>query len=200
MEEKTIFLLRHGETVGAGGTRRFIGQLDVPLSDEGRTQMRRMGELLAAESIGTIFSSDLQRSRESAALIARACGKPVNAIPKLREIAMGDWEGLTCLEARERHPVQFAARESDIIGFRPPGGESFRDCADRALPAFDRIAESFGPIVIVGHAGLNRIILCRILGMPLENLFLLSQDFGRANRIRARAAGMRVESLNAAAI
>lgn len=201
MGEKTIYLIRHGKTGAAGETKRFIGQIDIPLGEEGRGQMRRLGEQLRDRSLDALFCSDLDRCRESAELIALACGTSVRTRPELREISLGAWEGLSFEETKRRYPEEFAARGADIVSFAPPGGESFRRCARRVIPVFQSIAEHTGEtIAIVGHAGVNRIILCSILGMPLKNLFLISQDFGCANETRLGDSGFRVVRINARSI
>lgn len=100
-------------------------------------------------------------------------------------------------EVRERFPGGYEARGLDIVNYRPPGGESFADLSDRIWPAFASIADSCAsetrPVVVVAHAGVNRVLLCRLLGMPLANLFRLKQGYGCCNVVHAVKGGYRVE-------
>jgi probable phosphoglycerate mutase len=84
-----------------------------------------------------------------------------------------------------------------MAGYRPPGGESFADLSDRVLPAFERVVrESEGDLLIVGHAGVNRVILSRLLGMPLAHLFRLGQGYGCLNILESDADAWIVRGLN----
>ena len=80
-------------------------------------------------------------------------------------------------EVAERQPAEYEQRGRDIENFRPPGGESFGDLAARVLSFWESVIEGSGPgtIAIAAHAGVNRVILCHVLGMPLRNLFRLGQ-------------------------
>jgi len=133
-----------------------------------------------------IYSSDLQRCLMTAEIISGETGLTVRKEPRLREIDVGMWEGLTSEEAGQRYPTEHAERERDLIGYRFPGGESFRDLHGRVVPAFFRIVdESAGNILVVGHKGVNRVLLAHYLGLPLEELFSIAQDYCCVSIIRA---------------
>jgi probable phosphoglycerate mutase len=190
-----IYLLRHGE-IDTGPGRRFIGQTDLPLNESGRRQAREWRERLAGMGWAGVFCSDLARSRETAGIIAGPTA-PIAVLRALREISLGDWEGASMAEIRRRFPEAWAARGDALDTFRPPGGESFQDLAQRVMPAFRQLSESpDGPILVAGHAGVNRVILCRLLGMPLRNLFRLSQDYAGLTRIDASVRPLRVKCVN----
>ncbi|MBN2232615.1 MAG: histidine phosphatase family protein [Deltaproteobacteria bacterium] len=196
--ERYVFLLRHGETTASAGPRRYIGQLDVPLSAPGRDQAREWAARLAEAGIGSIRCSDLRRTRETAEIIAAGSSVPVTSSTALREIALGAWEGETFAAVRARYPDEYRRRGEDLAGYRPPGGESFTDLHRRVLPAFESIIREHagGPIVIVGHAGVNRVILCHLLGRPLADLFCIPQDYGGVNVIAVRENNFRVLRIN----
>ena len=101
---------------------------------------------------------------------------------------MGDWQGLSRREMATRRPADYAARGRDIANFRPPGGESFADLAARVLPCWrDIVADGETQVVaIAGHAGVNRVILCHLLGAPLANLFRIAQRPACVNVIEWR--------------
>jgi alpha-ribazole phosphatase len=132
-----------------------------------------------------IYSSDLERSRRTAEIIARGRGLRVRQYKHLREINAGLWEGLCDEEVKERYPREYAERERDPIGFRFPGGESYRDLQKEILPVFLRMIErATGNILVVAHKGVNRVLLIHLSGRPLEELYSIPQDYGCVNLIR----------------
>ncbi len=165
-----IYLARHAEPEGAEGVHRFLGQLDPPLSPAGWRQADELAQRLRKVAFRAVYSSDLQRCLSTAETVAVGRGLVIQQEPALREIHAGRWEGLTFDEAGLQHPAEFAERESDLVGFRfPGGGESFRDLERRVAPVFSRIMDSGpGNVLVVAHKGVNRVILAHFLGMPLE--------------------------------
>ena len=148
--------------------------------------------------IQKIFCSDLERSRETARILAGANAGGVEICPELREIHLGEWEGMSFAEVVRRFPEKFEARGRDIAYYRIAGGESFADCAKRVLPAYQKIiAESVDSVAIVGHAGVNRLILCHLLGMPIANLFRIVQDFACVNVIQYNGINPQIRLINA---
>ena len=100
-------------------------------------------------------------------------------------------------EIAKEHPLEFKARGEDLENYRVPGGESFADCRLRVLAALRRILASAGDdILIVGHAGVNRVILCDALGIPLANVLRIGQAYGCLNILECGDAGCRVKLLN----
>lgn len=192
----TLYLIRHGE-IQSVFPRRFVGSQELPLNETGRRQMTDMAEFLALRPIDRLICSPLSRCRESAMIIGNRLGKVPDVYHQLAEICLGTWEGLTAVEVEKRYPGQYAARGNDIAQFRPENGESFQDLLDRTWPVFEKLAGMAGEqIAIVTHAGVNRVLLCRILGMPLANLFRLSQDYGCANLLHRNSHGLQVCCLN----
>jgi probable phosphoglycerate mutase len=193
--DSIIYLVRHGE-IELGGKRRMVGQVDLPLSEEGRQQAHLLNEALASSSFDRIYCSDLIRSLETARIIS-AQEERIEIVPGLREIDLGVWDGEEVEEIRKAYPEEWEKRESDVIHYRPPGGESFADLARRLLPMFEQIvAREEARVLIVGHAGVNRVILTHILGMPLANLFRLQQDYGSYTLLAHKNAEWRLLTLN----
>lgn len=192
-----IYLLRHGEVEGAS-TRRFIGQLDVPLSAEGERQCAVQAERLRATKLTAVFSSDLGRSRRSAEIIGAPHGLMPNVVPALREMDMGRWDGLTASQIREREPKAFADWMARIGEFPFPEGESVPDLLARVAPAFDAIvaAHAGRPIAIVAHGGPNRALLCRALGLPLARLLAFGQDYAALSILEEASGGWALRRLN----
>ena len=194
---RTIYLVRHGAIRSPADPKRFIGQLDLPLNAEGSMQVERLAEGLRDVPFSAVFCSDLKRSVETAQIIAKP--HHISCISKrgLREISLGRWEGLTFDEVRAQHPEEFHARGLDIVHFRPTDGESFLDCSFRVIPAFYEILTSArGNVLIVGHAGVNRIILSQALGRSLEYLFRIDQEYGCLNVLFYRHSAFEVKLVN----
>jgi broad specificity phosphatase PhoE len=192
-----IYLLRHGE-VAQADPRRFIGHLDVPLSARGESQCVAQAKRLRHVRLAALYSSDLVRARRSGEIIGAPHGLTPTAVPALREMAMGRWEGLTADEIRAREPDAFRDWMARVGEFPFPEGESVPDLVARAGPAFDAIvAQAPGPaIAIVAHGGTNRALLCRLLGLPLGRLLALGQDYGALNVLERHGEAWALSRLN----
>jgi alpha-ribazole phosphatase len=191
-----IYLLRHGE-IEEPANRRYIGQTDCALSKKGRAQADFWKKQLKGKGIAAIFCSDLIRSSDTAKVISNGGQVEILTDPDLREINLGDWDGRFMHAVRTEFPAQWAERGAHIETFRPPNGESFADLYQRVVPVFEQIVEkSAGPVVIVGHAGVNRMVLCHALGMPIGNLFSIRQDYGALNLIDNSRHDLRVAAVN----
>lgn len=175
-----ILLARHGETPwNAEG--RYQGQRDIPLSEVGEAQARSLGDRLREVTITRAIASPLSRARRTAELAlgdARAGTLQLDA--GLAEIGHGDWEGLLASEIRARDPDRLRAWRDDPVSVLMPGegGESIGGVFDRAWPAFARACEGLtdhDTLLIVAHDAVNRVLLCRVLGLPLSRLWSFRQ-------------------------
>jgi broad specificity phosphatase PhoE len=193
----TIYLLRHGAIQSPGEGRRYIGWQDQALSDVGRRQACTWADYFNSMALDGIYCSDLIRCLETARIIAaRHCLEP-QALPELREVCMGAWEGHRFDAIRGRDPQEFQRRGEYIADHCPPGGESFGDLQRRVWPVFKKLAP--GPhqaILMVTHAGVIRVLLCRLLGMPLKNLFRIGLTYGSLSIIDSGPQGFRVRAMN----
>ncbi len=190
-----IYLMRHGETNPAG-QKRFVGQWDLALSQTGADQARRWRQALSGVAFETVACSDLVRSVHSAEFVSGWPHSRLRIETALREIDLGSWDGKLMADIRKRFARQWQARGSQLETFRPPGGESFADLQARVLPVFLDIAAGPGNALVVAHAGVNRVILCHILGMPLDDGLNLNQDYACLNRIQYISGALQVVSLN----
>jgi broad specificity phosphatase PhoE len=173
-----LSLARHAQPAGDDGRRRFTGQADPPLGVTGLEQAQLLALELHEYGFEAVYSSDLQRSAQTAAVLAEHMGVPLRQEPRLREIDTGRWEGLTAEEARGLYPTEYAEREADLLGYRFPGGESFRQLEARVVQALDDIGgQGLRRVAIVAHLGVNRVLLCHLTGRPLERIFDLKQDY-----------------------
>ena len=179
-----LYLVRHGR-VAEGHTDRYHGHNDIGLSPQGVRQFEDLAAQLAATPLAGVYSSDLTRTITGAGIISRGRELSPQAIPEFREVNFGSWEGLTFAEIMAQYPAELEERFRDLANFRIPGGESPWDVRTRALPRLqDLLArhanESF---LLVAHAGLNRVILSEAMGLPLDHLFRLDQNYGCLNII-----------------
>ncbi len=142
MNPSVIYLVRHGLIVLASG-KEYIGQNEVPLSEEGVEQAWALRKWLEPVHFDYAFSSDLSRTERTCRIIAGDRVKSIEVIPALREIDLGDWEGFTFREIEQRFPEDYAARGRDLENWRPPGGESFADCRAAGDGCFPRDSRSF---------------------------------------------------------
>ncbi len=196
MRDRTIYLIRHGRLQVPDDEKRYIGQIDIPLNETGISQAVRLRERLAGEKLESIFSSDLARTRETAKIIAARRNIIITELKQLREISLGEWEGRTFTEIERNYPEAFKARGKDIVNYKARGGESFAECNTRVIGAFIEIVRSTtGNIVISGHAGVNRLILCFCMGEPLSNMFSIRQDYGCLNIIH-QSTGYEIVAVN----
>jgi probable phosphoglycerate mutase len=192
-----IFLLRHGETTSIDDQRRFIGQTDLPLSAVGRDQADRWRLALKDIPFGRIVCSPLDRCRETARILAKDREAAPEVMADLAEINLGQWEGLEMAAAEKFYPEAWQLRGQYLDNYRPPDGESFVDLMMRVWPVFEKLLKaSAANLMVVAHAGVNRVLLCQLLGMPLANLFRLVQDFGALNLINNSRTPPRVAGLN----
>lgn len=153
-----ILLIRHGETAW-NAIKRLQGHLDIPLNIEGERQAAALGRSLANARLDAVFSSDLQRARQTAAAVAAHHGLPVQSDAGLRERCYGAFEGMLYAEISERYPQAFAAwKARDIDARFPPGvhvAETMREFAARTIGAIKRIAGDgrHQRIAVVAHGG-----------------------------------------------
>jgi alpha-ribazole phosphatase len=188
-----VYLVRHTEPALPDEQWRFIGRSDLPLSPRGIQHALELSRQLRAVRFDYVYSSDLRRSLMTAQIIAESAhvsrdrsAVQVRQDARLREIDAGLWEGLTRDEAAERFPEEYQSRERDPLHYRFPAGESFEDLRHRVIPAYQDITAAAGTnILVVGHKGVNRVILCESLGLPFDRLFSLRQEYGCVNLIRA---------------
>lgn len=173
-----ILLARHGETPwNAAG--RYQGQIDIPLSETGEAQAAKLGERLRDVAITRAVSSQLARARSTAeAALGESRKHMLRIDPRLQEIAHGDWEGLLAREIAERDPITFRAWREAPQTVQMPQGENLQQVLDRAWEGFVAACEGLGAddtLLVVAHDAVNRVLLCRILGLGLDRLWSFRQ-------------------------
>lgn len=146
-----LVLIRHGRADG-NRDHRFIGQSDVPLDDEGRRQAEAIAARLADVGIERVVSSDLRRTADTAAPLARLLGVDVDVEPRLREIANGEWTGLLPEAIRAGWPDLWASYTEGADVPRPKG-ERWADVRGRVVPALEGLLASGRTTAVFTHGG-----------------------------------------------
>ncbi|HUJ27197.1 MAG TPA: histidine phosphatase family protein [Myxococcales bacterium] len=159
-----LYLARHAQTASSA-VDSFNGQRELPLTERGREQARKLGERLRGIRWATVYRSPLGRTGETAALVAP--GYEATMVPGLIEIDYGEWEGLSPQEAEARDPRHYQAWLDDPSKVGPPGGETAAQVAARALQALDEIASGPGPALAVSHKATLRILGAALTGGPV---------------------------------
>jgi len=181
-----FLLVRHGET-DWNRDRRFQGQANPPLNESGREQARALAAELAGEELDAVYTSDLARANETAEIIASLLGVPVVVDAELREIDVGDWQGLTWPEIEERFPD--GVRNWHARGHGWEGGETYDALGERVVEALRRIAAArpADRLVIVGHGGTVRSVRALLEGRSVAESRRKSPAIGNCEVFRVAA-------------
>lgn len=187
-----IVLARHGETV-FNRDRIIMGRSDADLTEYGIRVAKDVAGLVAKEQIEAAFCSPLPRALRSARIYTNDIGVSLSVQEAMAELACGEWEGMSKLAVKpDPHLIR------DSWDDRPPGGESYRDAENRVGLFIDQIRHEIADsrLLIVGHAGINRVFLRLWLGLapedaikircPHDTIFIL--DGG--SKVRANSVSM----------
>ncbi len=177
----TVDLLRHGEPVGG---RRYRGHIDDPLSEKGWAQMRSaVGDHHPWDHI---LTSSLSRCRDFAEELSQRHQIPLQSTDALREIGFGAWEGKTAQELMVEDKEILYRFWSDPLNNTPPGAETLSDFQQRITSYWEQSIEQHAGahLLMVGHAGMMRMILSHVLGMPIEHMFRIQVPNAGISRIQ----------------
>ena len=165
MEPSALTLLaRHGATrANEAGVR--IGLSDEPLSARGRAQARSLASAMRATPVHAVWTSPLARARQTAEIVARACGLPVHESHDLREMDYGPLEGLSEEEIARRFPEERRAWSGEPT-LAPPGAESIAAVRDRVVRAIERIRAGQAALVVT-HLVPLRVAHAHYGGVPI---------------------------------
>jgi broad specificity phosphatase PhoE len=174
-----LLLVRHGETPW-NREGRYQGRTDVALTPEGEAQARALGKRLAGIPIAIAIASPLARTRGTAEAILGDRGIPLETDAGLIEISHGQWEGQLASDIEISHAEMFGTWRSRPDRDVPagPGAETLGDVEERAWPILVRTCARLGAdetALIVAHDAVNRVLLCRVLGLPLTRVWTFRQ-------------------------
>jgi broad specificity phosphatase PhoE len=180
--DKKIVLARHGETIfNRAGI--IMGQNDSPLTLEGISAAKQVARLIEEQKIRTVFCSPLGRARLSAEIYTESMGLSVRVREAMAELSCGEWEERPRSEVGDG--VQLI-RKTWLD--RPPGGESYSDGESRVAPFIQEItSEDFQyPILVVGHASVNRVFLKLLLSLDPERAMRINSPHDTIYLIEGR--------------
>jgi len=195
-----ILLVRHGESVW-NGERRIQGHRDPPLSERGRRQADLLVARLAPHggpAVAAVYTSPLRRAAETAERIAEVYRLPLVRDPDLREMSLGDWEGMTVPEIQATFPSAYERWLEDPLAAPAPNGEPLPAFAARTAGALARMqaAHPGRDLLVVSHGGVIKALLCAVLGLEVRYLFRLKQDNTAINLVELGPAVRRLVLLN----
>ncbi|MGE5181337.1 MAG: histidine phosphatase family protein, partial [Acidobacteriota bacterium] len=160
---------------------RYQGRTDIPLSLVGQAQVRALGKRLAGVPITIAIASPLERARATAEAIIGDRPLTLELSPGLLEISHGAWEGQLASDVARDHAEMFGVWRSAPGRDSPagPGAETLGDVEARAWPVLAKICARLGAddtALIAAHDAVNRVLLCRVLGLPLERIWSFRQS------------------------
>jgi broad specificity phosphatase PhoE len=162
----------------------YAGWTDLPLDERGEYEAELVSSRLGEVDFAAVYSSDLVRARRTAEIIALPHGLEVCQDPDIREINYGEWEGLGEAEIRESYGDElFESWKADPENVRIPGGETFIELRDRAVPAVERIvaAHAGETVAVVAHKSVNRVLICAWLGLSVGRYKQMEQGNAAIN-------------------
>ena len=193
-----FFVVRHGET-DWNKLGRFQGHTDISLNDRGLSQARETA--VASEDWGytAIYSSPLVRTVQVAEEIAKVTPMLVSQEPGLKELSLGDLEGVTGEEMRNDWPDLFAAWRTEPEKMSMPNGESLCELRDRTWQVILDIEQkhsSDDSIVVISHNFAIRSIVNELLGMPLAYFHRMSLNLASVCTFDSDERGRRLTGYN----
>ncbi len=164
-----LLLVRHGETDwNQAGIPQ--GHADIPLNSKGQEQARSLALRLRGWDIDCVYSSDLARASETAAILGNAVGLTPKFVSAWREVDLGGWSGLSHAEIEDRYPheLEALAQGRDIPR---GGGETLAALQARAVQEFEslRVSHAAQTILIVSHGGTIKTLICHLIGLELRH-------------------------------
>jgi alpha-ribazole phosphatase len=192
-----LIVVRHGET-SYNAQRRFTGQSDIPLNALGELQTNALRDCLATEHLDAIVTSDLERTRVTAKVIAHRPDLPLLEDIDLRELAFGEWEGYTYDEVLARDADRVSLWRTDPTENAPPGGETIIQLRDRCARALQRWQAQYpeGSVLWVTHGGLIGVLLCHVLDIDIRRRWQFRHDNASISEIRLHGEHAIIARLN----
>lgn len=201
-----VFLARHGQSMVVEGGEPVYSHNPIGLTPDGRQQAQRLAAALAPVHLDAVYTSNLNRARETAQFVADAQGLEPIVLPELIEISLGDFEGMTLervhaeqerfipwLEVafNERFPSDEFHHPADLVF---PNGESVVGVYQRVLEPFLRIVRAHlgGTVAVISHGWVLQPLLCHVLGAPITSYFRLQLRYAEYSLVEIDADGLGV--------
>ncbi len=166
-----LILVRHAEAEG-NINRRFHGQTDSQLTENGHKQAEKLAERLANEPIDVLYSSDLSRALQTAKHIGQVKNMDVHIIKGLREIDGGEWEDVPWADLPDKFPEIYDHWENNPHLVKMPNGESMLEAQKRIIKEIGEIVKKHegSNICIATHGTVLKAYLCYVYDKSLEEL------------------------------
>lgn len=193
-----FFLVRHGETEW-NKLGRFQGHEDIKLNERGLAQARETAIAAIEWGHSAIYTSPLTRTVQVAEEIARVTPMPVSKEPGLKELSLGDLEGVTGEEMRQGWPEVFSAWRTNPEQVLMPNGESLSQLRDRAWQSILDIEQKHSAdesLLVISHNFAIRSIVGELLGVPLHNFHRMSLSLASVCTFDSDDRGRRLTSYN----
>ena len=192
-----MLLVRHGQATW-NREHRIQGQSDPPLSEEGRRQAGALARRLAGRHLVGFYASDLKRAWETAEAVGGPCGPVPQPMIGLREIFLGEWEGLRTEELAGRFPEAWARWAEDPDWDLVPGGEGAAAFETRVVSALDSLFERHprGELLAVTHGGVIQVALQRVVGQNSHGLFRFKIENASISVIEKREDRLVIAGVN----
>ncbi|HIA16125.1 MAG TPA: histidine phosphatase family protein [Dehalococcoidia bacterium] len=192
-----LILVRHGETE-FNRQRLILGRGPEPLNATGQAQALAAAVAVSRNAPFVLYSSPIVRTIQTAEAIASECSVAFTPMPGLEEIDAGDLEGLTGSQLQEQYPDVMRGWRNDPASAKMPNGESLGDVQNRTWAVINDIAQRHedDTVVVVTHNFPIQAILCKALGMPLNNFRQLRVDLGSLTQMDVRDSVFTMLSIN----
>lgn len=159
-------------------------------------QLRFVAEVLGREDIQRIYTSPLERTRESAEILGRAWQVEVNTAPELLEVDFGKWSNQKFANLRSDPDWKRYNQLRSISA--PPSGEHVIQILSRTLLFIDELREKHSgeAIALVSHGDVLRSLLCYFMGMPIDHILRIKVELGSISKVRLFENDLQIEYLN----
>ena len=192
-----IILVRHGET-DANKEGRFQGASDAPLNQTGFSQAQALGRHFSGQALVAVYSSPQTRAIQTATPIAEAISLPIQTVEGLRELDIGELDGLYGPDLRERYPHILEQWRINVGALTMPGGESIVGLQERTWNAILHIRDNHpeGTVAVISHNFAIQSVLLKALGMDLRNFQRIRQDLAAITELDFSNGSPVLRSLN----
>lgn len=183
-----VILVRHGETEW-NSQNLLQGSTDVPLNDKGKLQAEKVSTFLKNVPIHHAFSSSLIRAKDTASIILQHHNITLETRPALAEIHRGHWQGMTLDEIEMQYPEQFNLWRKHPHRLQNYSGETLQSASDRVWTEWCNLLNPSQSqlksrnVLVVAHEGVNRLLLCRLTGLPFSKFWEVPQHNTALNAI-----------------
>ncbi|APV44237.1 alpha-ribazole phosphatase [Dehalogenimonas formicexedens] len=192
-----LILVRHGKTA-TDNPEKCHGSTDIDLSEEGYRQAHRLAERFRHQKIDAIYASTLRRGIETAKHIAAPHNIKIYSAPELNEVNFGQIEGITFEEACGLFPEVTELWRCGSTSICFPLGERFLDFVER-VSAFTEKLKSHkddDTVMVVGHGGPYKVLLCKLLGLPIDHYWQFKFDMASVSIIDIYPTGAMLGKLS----